>query len=380
MTKSIFLYAVAFCINLIFLGCHSSPNQTMTVKLGAILPLSGDGASYGKSMQNGIELYLTQRSKETSPQISVIYEDTQLDQVQAVSGFRKLISINEVPAVMGPFSSSQMLAVAPVAEQQERVLISGTATSPAITDAGDFIFRIIPSDTHDGRVVANLIKQQLPNTTTVSIVHVNNDFGIGIRDAFKNEAMGLGLKIILEIAYPQENRDFRVQIQKIIKKAPDAVFLVGYKEMGLFLRQSEQAGLKCKIVATGLMEDPEIIKVAGKAADGVLYSYPAFRVDSKNELVASFVDAYKQKYGSEPDAIAALGFDLAHLLADVLEAGKPYNAQTIKNRLYKVKDFPGVAGNINFDINGDVEKSSGVKIVKDGEFHWVTETLNLSRR
>ena len=350
------------------------------VKIGAILPLSGNGASYGKNMQNGIELSLAQERNQGASAVKVIYEDTRLDPSAAVTAFRRLVSVDDVPVVLGPFTSSQMMAVGPIAQQQKRVLISATATSPAISSIGDFVFRIIPSDTYDGRVVANLILAQFPKAKRVALVIINNDYGAGIRDAFSKVSNGLGLVIAGEFQFPPGTTDFRVMLQRINTLNPDVIFLVGYKEMGRFLRQKKELSInKIPVVSTGLMEDPEIVKIAQGGAEGVLYSYPSFNPDSGRGYVSAFVSAFKDQYGKKPDVIAALGYDLANIIQAALKNATSTSPQDIRDYLFSIKNFPGVAGNITFNSDGDVQKTSGVKVIKNGNFQWITETLSIPK-
>lgn len=345
--------------------------------VGVILPLSGDGASYGKTLQKGIELYLDER-KAPSQTITPIYEDSRLSQIEAVSAFQKLTGKDGVSVVLGPFSSSEMLSLAPLAERSKTVLISATATAPAISQAGRYIFRIIPSDVYDGRVVAHLIRKQLPEASRVAIVAINNDYGQGIYQAFQAEAERLTLSAGEPLFYPPNTTEFRTLLRRLSNEDPDVLFLIGYKEMGQFLRQANQLGFGAPIVSTGLMEDPEIVNIAGKGAEGVLYSYPSFNPDASEGLTARFVSAYNQRYGSPPDVIAALGYDLMGLVASALPSDeKEADGESIRNRLAETKSFPGVAGDITFDENGDVVKPSGIKMVREGRFVWVDERLEI---
>lgn len=359
------------CVVFLPLGC--AKNEDKEIKIGAILPLSGDGASYGKNTQKGIELYLaSEQFKKLNKKVKIIYEDTQLIPKNAVNAFNKLGDSN-IAAVMGPFTSSEMLAIAPIADQRKVVVVSSTATAPAITQAGDYVFRIIPSDVYDGKVVAHIIKKYIGKQMPISLIYINNDYGLGIKNAFLDEAKKIGLQVGYEDSFNQGTTDFRALLQKLKKIDSQVMFLIGYKEMGRFLRQSYELGLNQKVVSTGLMEDPEIIKIAGKAANGILYSYPAFNPQSGRQNVQIFIKQFRDAYHNEPDIIAALGYDLIAVLIDAIQRSPQSSSQNIRNALYSIKDFPGLAGDISFDNNGDVVKEFAVKKVEDGKFVWVNE-------
>jgi branched-chain amino acid transport system substrate-binding protein len=368
--------AIATALAVVLLQPRTAP----VVQYGAILPLSGDGASYGKSTQRGIDLFLeSPKFKDLKLNTKVVYEDSQLSAKNAVSAWNKLVTTDKVSAVLGPFTSSEMLALAPLAEKQKIPLISHTATSPEITKAGDYSFRIIPSDVFDGRAVAHMIKKSLGNSGTnpipVATIYINNDYGKGVKDVFEKEAPTVGLQITQSKAFAAGTSDFRSILTELQNQKVSNVFLVGTKEMGRFLKQMVELNQKYQIFSTGFMEDPEILKQAQAGAEGVIYSYPSFNPESSDETVKSFVAAFQAKYQEKPDVIAALGYDLVAVVADAQAKAKEPTPESIKSALYKTKGFAGVTGTISMDENGDVIKGIGIKQVKNGKFDWVTEKL-----
>jgi branched-chain amino acid transport system substrate-binding protein len=370
------LLALATVLGIILLQPRTT---TQVTQYGAILPLSGEGASYGKSTQRGIELFLeSQQFKDLKLNIKVVYEDSQLSPKNAVSAWNKLMTIDKVSAVLGPFTSSEMLALSPLAEKQKIPLISHTATSPEITKAGDYSFRIIPSDIFDGRAVANIIKKTSSSqepTIPVAVIYINNDYGKGIKDVFEKEAPSFGLKVVQAQSFAPATNDFRTILIELQNQKVNDVFLVGTKEMGRFLRQMAELGMKPQIFSTGLMEDPEILKQARAGAEGVVYSFPSFNPDSSDQSVKSFVDSFTTKYQERPDVIAAFGYDLISVVTNANAHAKSSDPEAIKKALYETKGFPGVTGSTTIDGNGDVIKSIGIKRVKNGKFEWVLEKL-----
>lgn len=144
MTKLYKWLGICLCaaMAVIFISSCNNSNSS-EIKIGAILPLSGEAATYGKSARQGIEigLDLARKLDPKSPKIVVAYEDTQADPKLGVAAFRKLVNIEKVKVVIGEIASSVTLAVAPVAEAEKVVLISPASSAPKITEAGDYIFR-----------------------------------------------------------------------------------------------------------------------------------------------------------------------------------------------------------------------------------------------
>jgi len=339
------------------------------VHVGAILPLTGDAAAYGTSMRRGMELALTEVNPQRPHPLGLLFEDSQADPKLAVSAYRKLKDRHGVMLILGPFTSGETLAVAPQAERDRVVVISTGASSPAVSEAGDFIFRIVSSDLYDADVVARFLRDRL-KARRIAVVYINNAYGAGVYAAFEKRLLQLEGEVILSEGYSETEGDFRTIATKVVSAAPDAVFLVGHQEMGRFLRQAQEVGMRADIMSTGLFEDPTILETAGRAAEGVYYSYPTFDLSGDDPVLRRFAQSFEERFDSSPDNIAALGYD-AVKIADRVTAVRPVSSNDIKTTLYKIDQFHGATGIMRFDERGDVVKTFGVKRVQDGKFHWI---------
>ena len=346
------------------------------INIGVILPLSGDIAVYGKSLQNGMELGLENFRKENpgNKDILMIYEDSKADPKLAVSAFQKLSSIDNCKIILGGFSSSEVLSMAPIAEKNKIVLISPTASSPSITLAGDYIFRTTPSDNFDGEVMAKFAYHKL-SLKNVALLYVNNDYGLGISKVFINKFEKYGGKIAIQKSFMSNTKDFKTILISIKEKNPDGLYIIATSELGNILKQKTELGLKTKIFTVGLAENPKVVEIAGKGADNVFYSYPSFQANSSNNVVKEFVSNYKNNYGNTPDVLGAYGYDLIGITLMALKENSE-NSELIKTALYNIKDFQGVTGTTSFDNNGDVTKTAGIKIIQDGKFEWFINNFN----
>lgn len=347
-----------------------------TIRIGAILPLSGDLAVYGKSLQNGMDLSLDEFKKNNidGKKVQIIYEDSKADPKLAISSFEKLSSIDKCKIVLGGFSSSEVLSIAPTAEKNKIVLISPTASSPSITNAGDYIFRITPSDTFDGEIMAKFAFYNL-NLRNVAILFTNNDYGLGIANVFRNRFEKFGGNVVIEKIFESGTKDFKTQLISIKEKIPDGLYIIAASELGNILKQKTELALNVKVFTVGLAENPKVIEIAGKGADNVFYSYPSFQVNSDDSIVKKFVSDYKVKYGNEPDVLGAYGYDLLNITLLALKNNLE-SSEKIKNALYNIKDYQGVTGLTSFDQKGDVTKTAGIKIILQGKFKWFINNFN----
>jgi len=333
-------------------GCAK---REKVIKIGVILPLTGEAAKYGQSAKRGLDLALEEinaSGRLRGKKLSLIYEDSKADPKEGVNAIQKLITIHKVPAIIGAMASSVTLAIAPIAEKNKVVLLSPASSAPKITYAGD---DYIWNET---------------SYRSIAIIYINNDYGIGLKRAFEKRFTELGGKVIISEPYEFGSTDFRTQISKVKNANPDAIYIIGYGEMGRLLLQAKETGLNKPFFSCIMFEDPDILKIAGEAAEGVIYTFPSYDPKSQEKQIRDFVKDFKKKYGQIPDGFAANSYDALKILALAIKKGGE-DSEGIKDSLYTVTDFPGVTGKTSFDANGDVKKPIGIKTVKDGRFIWL---------
>jgi len=349
---------------LIITGC--SQNEVKEIKIGAVLPLTGDAAEYGNNDKSGIDLAVEQVNKAggiEGQKIEVVYEDCQMDAKLAVAAINKL-GMQKVPAVIDDAISSIALAMVPVAGSNKQTIISTGASNPSLSGISPYFFRIWNSDAEEGIFAARFAFNQL-RVKNVAILYINNDYGLGLSKVFSEELAKLGGKIVGMESFDKDYRDFRGQIIKLKEKRPDAVYLVGYAaQTGIAAKQLREQGVTARIIGTVAMEDPQFVKLAGKASEGVIYPFPK---QPTGEAATKFKQAFKQKYGKEPGLLCDCGYDAANLLIMALKQGAR-TGEEIRAKLSLVKNYQGASGVISFDEKGDVHKPMIIKVIKSGQF------------
>jgi len=367
-----FYKIVIFLLTLsLFISCSQKSD---TIKIGAILSLTGDFASHGKDAKKAIELAVEQVNSKGGiggKEISVIYEDDKMQPSVGVSVFEKLTTIDKIQVVLGGIGSSVALSITPIAEKKKVVLISPTASNPKLTEAGDYFFRVWPSDFYEGRVMADFIYNL--GIQKVGMLYVNNDFGQGLREVFGSRFKENGGQILIQEPYNQGSTDFRAQLSKIKNRNPDGIYLPGYyQEVAKILVQINEMGIRTKLFSTSPIENPELIKLAKKAAENIIYTRPAFDPQNPSEKYTSFSFTFKEKYGVDPGIAAAFSYDaiciILHSLAKLHVEGREIKGKMIQKSMAGIKNFPGVTGNISFDENGDVLREMALFTVRNGKF------------
>lgn len=340
------------------------------IKIGAILPLTGDGAIYGSALKKGMDLALASVNDNggiDGKKLSIIYEDSQLDPKVAVAAANKLIFVDKVPLVVGCMFSSTTLAIVPVAEKSKVVLLSPTASAEAVPNTGPYVFSIYPSDAYDGMFLAEFVTRMLKKHKA-AIISVQADAMQVFSQAFSRTFKKLGGRIVFEEYYAPGTDDFRSVLTKLSSVNPDVVCLPGYlEEIAKILRQAREIGLKSKMVTISTAFDEKILALAGDAAEGLLMSAPFYDPEAKRAQVIKFRNSYEQLYGEIPNVWAAYGYDVVGIAAAAF-ANREQHGTAIRDELSKIRDFPGLTGKTSFLENGGVEKTLRVMTIHEGEF------------
>lgn len=342
-------------VALVFLRQNFDENpraQELAVKkLGAVLPLTGDTASYGLAAKTGIELAVEEVNLgggAAGGPIEVIFEDDQGLTSRALSGMQKLATVDRVPLVFGAAASSITLALCPVANESKVVLITPISSSQELTSkCGPFFFRVCPSDVLQARMMADWMEKE--GRRDVGVIYVNNSWGQGLRAEFRSRFREIGGRIAAEEAIKEGDRDVRGQLTKVAAAHPDSLYAITYgKEGGALLRQARELGLNLPIYGADVWGSPELIQTAGDAAQGVKIIIPA-KLDGPN--YQKFAASYRKKFGTEPDIYSAYAYDMAKLVA--LALSKADRGEDLRKALASTF-YEGVTGIIEFDNNGDV--------------------------
>ena len=338
-----------------------------TIKVGAIFPLSGPIAVYGEGFLKAVTLAIDDINAKggvSGKPLELVYEDGKGTAQDSISALRKLINLHKLPVVFGPAASSNFLAVAPVAEENKTVLIGAESAAPAITDAGEYIFRVFPSDKLQGNGLAKLALDL--EYKEVALMYINNDWGVGLKDVFVKNFTEANGTILEEVPFDEGKTDYRTELLKIANQKPKAVVCPIYVQEGAVLfKQAYQLGITAQWLTGSAAKNAKLIELAGEAAEGIIGTYPTYPQTTPEHQY--FEKLWREKYNSDPAIFTAFNWDMVHITAKAIEAGG-YSADGIRDALYEVsKGYKGATGDKTFDENGDVGSDYGAWTIKDGK-------------
>ncbi len=330
-------------------GCKEREGDV--IKIGVILPLSGPAAEIGNSILNGINLAFEELESDIT-KFEIIIEDSRLDPKTGINAANKLISVDNVKLIIGVASSPVALAVAPICQRNNVIMISATASTPKLTDKGDCIFRIYPSDVYDGEILADFAFNYL-EAKTASVLFLNNDFGVGLRDSFNKNFMQFGGEINKTESFLSDATNFRTQLTSIKTYDSDVILTIAIDmQYENIIKQLRELNIQSTILAPVTFDNPTMINNLGNSADGIFYSRPLYDIIASNKKISNFKESYNTKHNTDPPLLAALGYD-SYLIAFESLVQNSFDFSAIKDYLVKTS-FSGVSGDFRFDVNGDV--------------------------
>jgi branched-chain amino acid transport system substrate-binding protein len=338
-----------------------------TYKIGAAFALSGAIAVYGEGFKKAVDLAVEEINGAggmKGKKIEIVYEDNKSTPKDCVTAVRKLITVDKVPALFGPAGSSNFMAAAPVAQESKVVMLSAQGAAPALTKAGEYIFRVFPSDVLQGKGISDLCVSL--KYMEVPIMYVNNDWGLGLKNVFVENFKKAGGKVTDEIPYDDGKTDYRTELIRATKGNPKAVVNLTYITSGaVMFKQTYEMGINTQWICGSAAKAPKLVELAGKAVEGIIGTYPVFSQETKE--YKAFRAAWKKKYGDDKVPIfGEYNYDMVYITAKAIEKGG-YTSEGIRKALFEVaKGYRGVTGDKTFDQDRGVGSEYGVWTVKDG--------------
>jgi ABC-type branched-subunit amino acid transport system substrate-binding protein len=380
-TRSGFLQASARC---------QSPAEGAAAKgevtIGGLLPLSGDLAVYGQTVQKGIQLAIKQLNEAGGPlgmRLKVVFRDTQTDPTALRDSAEKLVNVDKVPAIVGPMIRSDVAT--PVTAPNHVVIISPSNTPTWVTtlEDDDYTFRTTASDAIQGKVLGEMAWEV--GYKTAAILYINDPYGGGLAQSTKEAFEAVGGKVFGMAAYDPGSVAYKMQLAELAKGDPDVLILIGYPESGIvIIRQALSDGLFDQFLFPDGMQSEQIIQdVGGNYLEGMYGTGPGA---ADNQSYKNYLAAYEAEYGEKPaTAYTENAYDGVVVIALAMQAAgsdafKADPGKAIRDNLRKIAnppgekitasvedfrkafkllsegrdiDYEGAAGSIDFDQYGD---------------------------
>jgi branched-chain amino acid transport system substrate-binding protein len=379
MMRKCFSVLLLTAASLLLFGCPTAERGGASgneIRVGEYGSLTGGTATFGQSTDQGVKLALDEINAAggvKGKKLRLLVEDDQSKPEEAANAVTKLISQNDVVAIIGEVASSRSLAAAPICQRSKVPMITPSSTNPRVTAVGDYIFRVCYIDPYQGEALANFVFKELHLKKAAILRDIKNDYSIGLAEYFKNTFTKLGGQIVADQSYAEGDSDFRSQLTAVREKKPEVIFCPGYyTEMGQIAIQARDLGMHQPFVGGDGWESPKLVEIGGDALNGCYYSNHYF-ADDPSPAVRTFVANFQKRYNIKPDSLAALGYDAMKILAAAMASTKDLTKGEIRDQIAMTKDFTGVTGRITIGPKRDAVKPLVVLKIENKQLHLVAK-------
>jgi branched-chain amino acid transport system substrate-binding protein len=337
------------------------------IKIGVITALTGDGAALGEFIKNVTDLAVGKINSDggiSGRTIELIYEDDMCSGRGGANAIQKLVSADNVKLVIGSSCSSGVLSAIPIADQNKAFVFSGTATSPDLTGQSQFFARTIPSDSGQGKVLAEAAIER--GWENIAALQESSDYALGVQLAFE-ENYKTDSRVVSKEEYPGTTTDFRSVLAKLRALNPDALFInpqtPGTAER--IFSQLSGIGWQVPLMVNDLVTgNAELVGAHSTLLEGTLaVEQGAGDSPEVKQFEADYVDAYGKEmiYRSYSQA----QYDLVYILAEGIDRFGE-DAEAIAEWVRTLKDWPGIAGPVTIGLDGDRVGGHTLKIIRNG--------------
>lgn len=365
---------LAVLIGLVPLG-GCAPQETNDIRVGVNAEITGSKPTVGASCKNAAQLLAAQVNADGGLKVgdqkfplTLFIEDNEDKPESAAAVAKKLISQNNVLAILGPNASGNAIPAARICEDAKVIMISPWSTNPKTTENMHYVFRACFVDDFQGQVMAKFAKDNLKAKTAAVLYDVASEYNKGIAEIFKKDFEAMGGQLVAFESYTKDDKDFSSQLTKIKAAGPDVLFLPNYyNEVPLQVQQARRLGLTCAIIGSDSWGSDELLKLGGQDLEGCFFS-THYAPDIATPEAQKFIKEYEAKYGKKPDDVAALTYDSGRLLLAAIARAGSRDRQKVREALANITEFEGVTGKMKFKGTGDPIKSAVIIQIKDGKF------------
>lgn len=379
MNKKVTTFLLPFLAALVLVGCNKSPDVTAnatgttigdTLKIGVNLELTGSVAAYGNAEKNGINLAVEQINKAggvDGKKIEVITKDNKSENAEASTAATNLAVQSQVNAMIGPATSGAVAAASLNAQKTGVPLLTPSGTQDDLTIDKDgvkkYIFRTTFQDSFQGQVLAQYAYQNLNAKKVVLYYDNSSDYAKGIAEEFQRVYPG---EIVTVATFASGDKDFQSALTKFKDLDYDAIVMPGYyTETGIITKQARDMGIEVPILGPDGFNDDSFGDLAGVANTHDVYYVSGYSTKTAlSDKATQFIEAYKKKYGSEPNMFAALAYDSVYMIAEAAKGAK--TSIDIADNLAKLSQFDGVTGTMTTDKDHNPIKTALMVKMENG--------------
>ena len=368
---------VGLALMALTLGLAGQSLAAEPIKIGVYLPLTGQNAFGGQLELEGVQLALKDMPEVLGRPIELVVVDNKSDKVEAANAVKRLVERDKVVALIGTYASSLSLAGGEVAERAKVPVLATSSTNPLVTQGKKYYFRACFIDPYQGAAAATYAYENLGLRKAAVLMDMTNDYAVGLSSFFTRSFKKLGGEVVANLKYSSGDQDFTAQLTELIAKKPEIVFMPAYfAEGAIIMKQARELGATFRLMGADAMDNPDTVKLAGKAAEGFLHT--TFPYDAKMPNMSAeakkFTEAWNKAYPEkETNVNGALGYNCLFLIVDAIKRANSAEPAAITKALAATKNLVTPLGTLTINASHDAEMPVGIIEYKDGKRVYLTE-------
>ncbi len=337
--------------------------EVTTVRIGVCLSMTGEFAQYGPLNYAGITLFAdnwNRRSGENGLHLELVLRDDKSDPAVAAAIVDEFADMGDVPVIIGPITSANMLKMVPRARERKIPLVSPAATNPALGNYDDWAFRVQPGEDYQGQVLARFFRGGLAAETAAALVNTRYEYGIGLAGSFQYEfTKRNGAVLVIEDInwdFDAGVFDFSDIIDRMRAADPEVVLLSGFADEAIaFIQQASEKGWQPIFCGGDSWLNPQVLQEAGAGLDDSYYIGSA-DLYANNAEARRFIQLLDRSEDPDLQTFSVFGYDSMMVVARALRDGAR-TSEAIRDYLYDLRDFPMVSGTISCTRESGLEKT-----------------------
>jgi branched-chain amino acid transport system substrate-binding protein len=337
-------------------------SQTGPIAIGLYCSLTGAQADFGISTQRGATLAfeeVNQHGGILGRQVRLVSEDTRGDSNEATSAVTRLIDREHVVAVIGEIASTLSLAGGRVCQRKGIPMVSPSSTNPSVTAIGDHVFRVCFIDPFQGDVMARFTKNTLHFDRVAVFRDQASAYSMGLADAFKTSFAAVGGTLVDDQSYRSSDTHFSAQLTSMLGHQPQAIFVPGYyTEVALIAREARAAGFQGRFLGGDGWSGPSLYQNDDDKLVGDYFSDGFAPEGATTPIAQDFVRRFREHFHTDPNGLAALGYDAALVVFDAIRRSSSTDPARITTALAHTRDVQGATGAITLNEHRDAVKAA----------------------
>ena len=336
-----------------------------SIVVGEYASFTGSEATFGHDTDDGLQIAIDEANAAggvsfggAKKQLTLEKQDDQSTS-QGVSTALNLVFTKNPAVVIGEVASSRSKVGGTLCQDKKIPMISPSSTNAAVTQIGDYVFRVCFIDPYQAAIVARFAIDGIKAKNVAIYTNKDQDYSKGFSADFKTAFEKYGGKVILQQYYGNTDTDYKSGLSKIAQSHPDAILVPGYyKDAGSICKQAREIGINIPILGGDGWSSKELFTFGG---DGLKNTYFSDHVDPNDPspAVQTFVTAYKKKFaGKTPSSIALLGYDAGKLAFDAMTRAKSNSTADLRDSIADTKNFAGASGTITIDKDRNAAKTA----------------------